>query len=85
VSLIVELKATPLDQGIPNVSPTHMMLFVLLISLVPMIPYLFLYLSLRGEPSGQSMSSPILEFITKPFRKMIAWVHTHRHLEPLQH
>lgn len=82
---IIELKTTALDQGIPNVSPAHMMLFVLLICSVPMIPYLFLYLSLREEPSGQSMSSPILEFITKPFRQLIAWVHTHRHLELLHH
>jgi hypothetical protein len=85
VPSIVELKATALDQGIPGVSPTHMLLFVLLMFSVPMISYLFLYLSLRDQPGGQSRSSPILEFIAKPFRKMIAWVHTHRHLELLHH
>jgi hypothetical protein len=84
VSSIAELKVTALDHGIPGVSPTHMLLFVLLMFLVPMIPYLFLYLSLRDKV-GPSMSSPMLEFITKPFGKMIGWVHTHRHPELLHH
>ena len=82
---IVELRATALDYGIPGASPAHMLLLVLLMFSVPMIPYLFLYLSLRDQPSGPSISSPILEFITKPFRKMIAWVHTHRHPELVHH
>ena len=85
MSPIVELKAMALDRGIPGVSQMHMLLFFLLMFSLPMIPYLFLYLSLRDQPSGPSISSPILEFITKPFRKMIAWVHTHRHPELVHH
>ena len=73
---IVELKATALDHGIPGVSPAHMLLLVLLMFSVPMIPYLFLYLSLRDQPGRPAMS---------PFGKMIAWVHTHRHPELLHH
>ena len=84
MSSIAELKATALDRGIPGVSPTHMLLFVLLMYSVPMIPYLFLYLSLRDK-GGPLMSLPMLEFITKPFGKMIGWMHTHRHPELLHH
>jgi hypothetical protein len=62
-----------------------MLLFILLMFSVPMIPYLFLYLSLRDKPGGPWMLSPMLEFITKPFGKMIGWVHTHRHPELLHH
>jgi hypothetical protein len=85
---IVELKATALDYGIPGVSPTHLLLFFLMTLAIPMIPYLFLFLSLREEKVRTALSpgaSPILEFTAKPFRKMSAWVHAHRHPELLHH
>ena len=85
---IVELKATALEYGIPGVSPTHMLLLFLMMLSISMIPYLFLLRSLRDEEGRASTSlraSPILEFTTKPLRKMIAWVHAHRHPELLHH
>ena len=85
---IVERKAAALDYGIPVVSPTQMLLVFLMMLAIPMIPCLFLYLSLRDEKVRASMlsgTSPILEFTAKPFRKMNAWVHAHRHPELLHH
>jgi len=55
--------------------------------LVPLIPYLFLFLSLRDKQGRASMSSrlPILEFTAKLVRKMITLVHAQRHPELLHH
>jgi choline-glycine betaine transporter len=85
---IVQLKVTALDYGIAGLSVTQMVLLFLMMFLVPMIPYLFLFLSLREKKATAAMSLralPILEFTTKPFREFIAWVHTHRHPELLHH
>ena len=82
----VELKTAVLDYGIPGVSPAHMLLLFLMMLSISMIPYLFLFLSLRQEKVRASTSlraSP--GFTAKPFRKMIAWVHAHRHPQLLQH
>ncbi len=79
---IVELKAATLDYGIPGVSPARMLLIFAMMLCISMIPYLFLYLSLRDKRPGQSTSfrsSRILEFTTKRLRKMITWVDAHRH------
>ncbi len=83
---IIELKATALDYGIPGVSPMLMLLLFLMTLSVPMIPYLFLFISLRDKQGRASMSltaSPTLELT--PFGRMIAWVHAHRHPEMLHH
>jgi hypothetical protein len=64
---IVELKATALDYGIPGVSPTLMLLLVVLMFSVPMIPYLFLYLSLRDRP-GRASTAIQKRFTTKAAR-----------------
>jgi hypothetical protein len=83
---IIELKATALDYGIPGISPTHLLLFFLLMFSVPMIPYLFLFISLRGKQARASMSLRVSrESTTKPWGRMIAWVHAHRHPELLHH
>jgi len=76
----VELKAAALDYGIPGISPTHMLLLFLMMLSVSMIPYLFLYLSLRDEQSRASRSST-----AKPFKSWTAWLHAHRHPELLHH
>ncbi len=76
---IVELNTRALDSGIPGVSPTHMLLLFLMMLAIPMIPYAFLYHSLRNK------QAPIPESTTKPFTKMVAWVHAHRHPELLHH
>lgn len=77
---IVELKTTALDSGIPGVSPTHMLLLFLMTLSIPMIPYLFLFLSLREE-KGKA-PRPLR---TSPIRRMITWMHAHRHPELLHH
>jgi hypothetical protein len=82
---IVEFRAAALDEGIPGVSPSHMLRLILMTFSVPMIPYLFLFLSLRDEEVRASISSLPLEFATRPFRKMIAWVHARRHPKLLHH
>ena len=79
---IVELKTATLDSGIPGISSTHMLLLYLMMFSVSMIPYLFLYLSLRDKSGKAPLSS---EASTKPFRKMNAWMHAHRHPELLHH
>jgi hypothetical protein len=85
---IVQLKTAALDYGIPGVSPIHMLLLYLMAFAIPMIPYAFLYLSLRDERGRASLSpraTPILEFTIQSFRKTIAWMHAHRHPELLHH
>lgn len=77
---IVELKTTALDNGVPGVSPTHMLLLFLMMLAISMIPYLFLFLSLGNEKGGASKSLRV-----SPFRKMSAWVHVHWHPELLHH
>ncbi len=78
---IVELKTALLDSGIPGISPLHMMLLFLLIAAAPMIPYFFLYRSLRDEegtaPKGVKTSHPH-GFTTR-------WLHWHHHPQPLHH
>ena len=75
---LVELKATALQQGIPGISPEHMLLLFMMILFIPMIPYAFLYVSLldKGRTSQQKVS-----FIGKT----MAWVHAHRHHELVHH
>lgn len=83
---IVELKTATLDYGIPGISQAHMLLLFLMMISVSMIPYLFLFLSLRDKHAKASTSlkpSPILSM--NPFTKMIAWVQVHRHPELLHH
>ena len=85
---IVELKATALDYGIPGVSPTLMLLLFGMMLALSMIPYAFLYASLREERGKASKAlrvSHIPEFATRPFTKMIAWVHAHQHPHLLHH
>jgi hypothetical protein len=79
---IIELKTTTLDYGIPGISQAHMLLLFLMMISVSMIPYLLLYLSLRDKSGKVPVSS---EASTKPFRKMIAWMHAHRHPALLHH
>jgi hypothetical protein len=67
---IIELKTATLDYGIPGVSQTHMLAIFLLALAVPMIPFLFLYLSLLDKKSRV---------------KTIAWMHSHRHPQMLPH
>jgi hypothetical protein len=81
---IIELKTATLDYGIPGISPTHMLLVYLMMFAVSMIPYLFLFLSLRDKRGLGSISlsaSPT----TKPFRKIFGWLQAHRHPELLHH
>ena len=77
---IVELKATALDIGVPGISPTLMLLLFVMMLSISMIPYLFLFLSLRDKQSRAARPSTV-----KPFSKMTAWVQAHRHPELLHH
>lgn len=79
---IVELKTATLDYGIPGVSPIYMLLLFLMMLAIPMIPYLFLYLSLGGDKGS---ASPIVQPATNARRKIFAWVHPHRHPDLLHH
>lgn len=77
---IVQLKTTALDVGIPGISQVHMLLIFGMMLAISMIPYFFLYLSLReqGRAPVSRKHSPIVEKIT-------AWVHAHRHPQLLHH
>lgn len=77
---IVELKATALNIGVPGISPTLMLLLFVMMLSISMIPYLFLFLSLREKQTRATRPSRAM-----PFRKMTAWVQAHRHPELLHH
>ena len=85
---IVALKTATLDYGIAGISPLHMLLLMLMMMAIPMIPYAFLYRSLRDKEAGlRSVSSaaPQPGFWSAGMRKMSTWVHVHRHPQPLHH
>ncbi len=78
---IVELKTMTLDKGIPGVSPTVTLLFALMFA-ISMIPYALLYVSLRdrkGAEAARVSQAPGFA------RRIVAWVHVHRHPELLHH
>jgi len=78
VLALVELKTATLDYGIAGVSPTRLLLTFGMMFAISMIPYFFLYLSLREKPAGapERKHSAFAE-------KMATWFHAHRH--PLLH
>jgi hypothetical protein len=75
VFAILELKTATLDYGIVGFSQARMLAIFLLAFAVPMIPYLFLYLSL-GDKKSQTVRAG---------SKFFAWTHPHRHPELLRH
>ncbi|HEX5227703.1 MAG TPA: hypothetical protein VFW44_08325 [Bryobacteraceae bacterium] len=72
--MIVELKTTALDIGIPNVSQAEMLLIFGMAITMSMIPYFFLYRSLREKPAGAPVRkhSALVE-------RLAALFHAHRH------
>ncbi len=76
---IVELKTALLDSGIPGISPLHMMLLFLLLAAAPMIPYFFLYRSLRDEEGTAPKAAKTSHFHGFTAR----WLHWHHHPQPL--
>jgi hypothetical protein len=83
VFLIVQLQTAPLDAGVPA-SQMRWVLILLLMVVLPMIPYLLLYLSLREK--NASASKPAKASLIREFaRKIAASFHVHRHPEPLHH
>ena len=72
---IAELKTATLDAGIPGISPVLVLLLFALMLAISMIPYFFLYRSLRDKAIPAS----------KPVRKMFEWTHGHRHPHLLHH
>ncbi len=79
---IVELKTMTLDYGIPGVSPTLTLLLFALMLAISMIPYALLYVSLRDKKGAEAVRvSHVPDFA----KRMIAWVHVHRHPELLHH
>ncbi|MGD0131308.1 MAG: hypothetical protein ABSE57_04645 [Bryobacteraceae bacterium] len=72
---ILELKTATLDYGITGISQATMLAIFLLAFVVPMVPYLFLYLSLRDKKTRTVRAGSTL----------FAWMHPHRHPELLQH
>ena len=77
---LVELKVATLDYGIPGVSATHMLLIFVMMLAISMIPYFFLFLSLRDRKVRET---PEALTTATHFGKMGAWLHAHRH--PLLH
>jgi hypothetical protein len=75
VFAILELKTAALDYGIAGFSPAHLLAIFLLAFAVPMIPYLFLYLSL-GDKKSRTVRAR---------SKLFAWTHPHHHPELLHH
>jgi len=67
---LVELRTATLDYGIPGVSATHMVLLFWMMIAISMIPYLFLYLSLREKPKVERPAAHA--------RGLAAWLHLDR-------
>ena len=82
---IVELKTATLDYGTPGISQTLLVLLFLMMLGISMIPYLFLFLSLRENQSRASLLVKASHVTEKPFNKVIAWMHAHRHPQLLHH
>lgn len=80
---ILQPETLRLDYGIVGFSAERMLLIFLLILAVPMIPYLFLYISLRKEEAKESLTAAPAP--PKPQRKFAAWLHGHKHPELLHH
>ncbi len=79
---IVELETMTLDKGIPGVSPTLLLLLFALMFAISMIPYALLFVSLRdrkGAEAARVSQAPGFA------RRIVAWVHVHRHPELLHH
>jgi len=74
VLALVELKTATLDYGIPGVSPFQMLVIFWIVIAISMIPYLFLFLSLREKRK-----------VAKPAGRFAGWLHWHRHPELLHH
>jgi len=68
VFLLVELKTATLDYGIPGVSAIKMVLIFWMMLAISMIPYLFLYVSLREKRRVERPAA-------NPFA---SWLHLHR-------
>ena len=79
---LVELKTMTLDKGIPGVSPALMLLLFALMLALSMIPYALLYVSLREKKGAEAARVSHVPGFAK---RMIAWVHVHRHPELLHH
>ena len=79
---IVELRTMTLDSGIPGVSPTLVLLLFALMFAISMIPYALLYVSLRDKKGVEAVRP---SHVPRFARRMIAWVHVHRHPELLHH
>ena len=76
---LVELKTMGLDTL--GISQLRTILYFLLMFGIPMVPYFFLYHSLREVETTQP--APQREGFR--FRKLMDWMHIHRHPQPLHH
>jgi len=76
--LSAELKSTVLDRGIPGVSSTEMLVIFGMMLAISMIPYFFLFRSLRPKRS-------VTESAPKLSGRMMGWLHPHRHPQLLHH
>jgi len=73
---IVELKTMTLDYGIPGVSPALLLLLFAMMFAISMIPYAFLFISLREKKVAEEVRvSHAPGFASR----IAAWVHVHRH------
>lgn len=77
--LLVQLHSATLDYG-TRLSPLSALLLLIMIAWIPLIPYAFLYHSLRNE--GQKVAKPLKP---SPVHKMMDWVHAHRHPQLVHH
>lgn len=76
--LNVELHTATLDRGIPGVSPTEMLLIFAMMLLISMVPYFFLYVSLRPKRSAVASAK-------NSFSNVTGWLHNYRRHELLHH
>lgn len=77
---LVDLQTATLDKGIPGISPIDTALLFLLMFGVSMFPYALFYWSLREKKAPEAAGAA-----HGPFAKLTAWMHMHRHPQPLHH
>ncbi len=83
---IVTLTSSTLDAGTPGLSELQTILLLLMILGIPMIPYLILHRTWRGQERAALLGhSRVLEMLEWPFHQMAEWIHMHRHPELLHH
>lgn len=76
---LIELKTAVLDAGTPGISPWHAVLLLMMVVVIPIIPYILLSHSLEEQEDREALVAPpsAPEPFVKMTARMHAWLHSH--------